>query len=230
MFYSRTLNFSKIANRSSLCLPPLPLCFLCRRRRAAPHATEGGPQATSWSSWPSTRRARAPRRPFPLMLDLLRSCHAPSRPQSAAASPATWLGWWRAPFSSLARARARPHPFPSILPLTPPVSRSKHPRAPPPLLLNSGEPDATAGPPFQTSSARADPAFSTARASRSSKTPPHPHSTATARPPASCPSRRRTSPWETPQPTAPALTKPTNRRALTSSCSLATSSSPLVSP
>ena len=121
------LNFSKIANRSSLCLPPLPLCFLCRRRRAAPHATEGGPQATSWSSWPSTRRARAPRRPFPLILDLLRSCHAPSRPQSAATSPATWPGWWRAPFSSLARARARPHPFPTIPPLIPPVSRSRHP-------------------------------------------------------------------------------------------------------
>ena len=146
----------------------LPLSFLCRRCGAAPPTTEGGPQATSYSPWPSTHRARAPRRPFPLALDLPHSCHAPPRPQSAATSSATWPGWWRAPFSSLARARARPHPFPSIPPLTPLVSRSRHPEhhrpssstpasPTPPWVRPSRSPPPTPTPPLAPPERRAAP-------------------------------------------------------------------------
>ena len=105
----------------------LPLCFLCRRRRAAPPAVEAGPQATSCSPWPSTHRARAPRRPFPLALDLPRSCHAPLRPQSAATSPPPWQARGRAPAPLFSRASAPgelPHPNPLTLS---PLPRSKSP-------------------------------------------------------------------------------------------------------
>ena len=128
MFYSRSpelfRNCKKVQPSSSTSLH---LCFLCHRRRAAPPAAKGGLQATSCSPWPSTRRARAPRRPFPLAMDLPRSCHAPPRPQSAATSPPPWQARGRAPAHLLSRASAPgelPHPNPLTLS---PLPHSKSP-------------------------------------------------------------------------------------------------------
>ena len=75
------------------------------------------------------------------------------------------------------------------------------------IHLNAGKQAAAANPPFQTRSAPTDPAISTTRVLRISQASSPPQSAAAERSPVSYPSRRRTSPRGTPNPTTPSPKK-----------------------
>ena len=97
------------------------------------------------------------------------------------------------------------------------------------IYLNAGKQAAAANPPFQTRSAPTDPSISTTRVLRISQASPPPQSAATERSPASYPSRRRTSPRGTPNPTPPSPKKTTFGFVSASSSFPPTQTSPPVS-
>ena len=161
-----------------------------------------------WAAYPrhlllalaSTRRAEAPHRstpravPSPRLATRSEDCRRPP--------PRRRRGWpTAAPQSPIPRAPEHyKHPrklflsFFRSFPLPRPQSAAA-------IHLNAGKLDAAANPPFQTRSAPTDPAISTTRVLRISQVPPPPQSAAAKRSPASYPSRRRTSPRGTPNPT-----------------------------
>ena len=172
MFYSRipelfrNCKYVQLSSSSSL-----PLCFLCRRRRAAPPAAEEGPQATSCcstatrgtpaTSWPHSH----PR--WSLLPSPRHPCRAPRPPPRRRRGQ---LGEEpRLPISHALQHQWQPrNPIPSL---------SHQFRAPKSQNAATGHPNTcelelTVDPPFQTSSAHADPAISSASPSRSSPTAP----------------------------------------------------------
>ena len=155
------------------------------------------------------------------------------KPQNAAA-PSVVAGELRSaaadplppsPGSNLRHHELRLAPLKLLGPASPP---NRHQSAAA-IYLNAGKQAAAANPPFQTRSAPTDPAISTTRVLRISQASSPPQSAAAERSPASYPSRRRTSPRGTPNPTTPSPKKTTFGFVSASSSFPPTQTSPPVS-
>ena len=155
-----------------ITLSPSPTSLLCSRRRpptAPPPASWrvfpaiNSPRAGTHASRRSSSTALLPRAGAPSLR------HAAQNHLAAATATPPWRARCTTPARQLARAPSSGEPLHSI-PLVPTLFSRLHIPEHPHRPLNAGEQWLTAEPRFHSCSARAYPAFSTARTSRISLT------------------------------------------------------------